>query len=213
MTKPRKLKPPALSLHKPSGRAFVMARDASGKRRMIYLGKHGTAEAERNYRQFLSEFYAGHPLRVPQPKKTDDALTVEGLCAEFLLYAESRYRKQDGTSTGEALNFAHAFRHLLKLYRDIPAAEFDVTMLEAVQQTMVRDGLARSCVNSRVSRIRRAVQGHRQHIAHGGALRLHEDGQLRRREERRGQAEHQQRGGSRPHPHHPPERMARRARS
>jgi hypothetical protein len=161
VTKPKKLKPPALSLHKPSGRAFVMARDENGKRRMIYLGKHGTAEAERNYRQFLSEFYAGHPLRVPQPKKTedpDDALTVEGLCAEFLLHAESRYRKQDGTSTGEALNFAHAFRQLLKLYRDIPAAKFDVTMLEAVQQAMVRDDLARSCVNNRVSRIRRAYR-------------------------------------------------------
>ncbi len=38
--------------------------------------KHGTAEAERNYRQFLSEFYAGHPLPVPQPKKTADAVTV-----------------------------------------------------------------------------------------------------------------------------------------
>ncbi len=158
--KPKSLKPPALLHHKPSGRAYVMARDDQGNRRMVYLGAHGSAASERAYRQFLSEFYAGHPARVPQPKQLAAAapFTVEDLCTEFMLYAESRYRREDGTATKEALNFAHAFRHLLKLYRDIPAEQFDVTMLEAVQMDMVRDGLARSCVNSRTARIRRTYR-------------------------------------------------------
>jgi len=160
VTKPRTLRPPALLLHKASGRAYVMARDEQGARRAIFLGEHGSAASERSYRQFLADFYAGNPLCKPQPKDAPEpgAFTVENLCTEFLIYAESRYRREDGSPTGEALNFAHAFRDLLDLYRDVPAASFDVPMLEAVQGEMVRRGLARTVVNSRVGRIRRAFR-------------------------------------------------------
>jgi hypothetical protein len=113
-----------------------MARGEDGRRFAHFLGEHGTAATERAYRQFLADFYGGHPIRQPQPHGPagPGKVAVEHVCSGFLLHAEFRYRHEDGTPTNEAANFAHAFRHLLLLYRDIAAEKFDVTMLEAVQR-------------------------------------------------------------------------------
>lgn len=157
--KPSKPLPrPSLLLHKKSGRAYVMGRDADGDRRAVFLGEYGSPEAQRAYQRFLSDFYAGRPAGKPKPPEAARAgdFTVEQLCTQFLVHAESRYRRPDGTVTQEPLNFAHAFRHLLDLFRDVAAAEFDVLMLDAVRMAMIRDDLARTVVNSRVGRIRRA---------------------------------------------------------
>lgn len=157
MSRSKTLKPPQLLLHKASGRAYVMGRDETGRRVAIWLGPADSPETQRNYHAFVTEFLDGHPARKPQPRvvaKPGD-LTVEALCTEFLLHAESRYRRPDGTVTQEPLNFAHAFRHLLDLYRDVAAKDFDVLMLDAVRMAMIRDDLARTVINSRVGRIRR----------------------------------------------------------
>ncbi|MFN8823798.1 MAG: hypothetical protein ACK501_02450, partial [Planctomycetota bacterium] len=121
-----------------------MGRDADGNRRAVFLGEHGSPEAHRAYQRFLSDFYAGRPASKPKPPEAARSgdFTVEQLCTQFLVHAESRYRRPDGTTTQEPLNFAHAFRHLLDLSRDVAAAEFDVLMLDAVRMAMVRDDLA-----------------------------------------------------------------------
>lgn len=178
MAKPKTLRPPALLLHKQSGRAFVMTRDEHGNRIALFLGEHGTPQAERAYRAFLSDFYAGHPARRPAPRDATKPgqFTVENLCTEFLVYAEQRYRRPDGTTTQEPLNFAHAFRHLLKLYRDVAAEVFDVVMLDAVRMDMIRDDLARTVINSRMGRIRRAFAwgASRKLLGASGGQRWHE---------------------------------------
>lgn len=45
MSHDTRVKFPKLCCHKPSGRAYVMARGADGSRKAVYLGRWGTPEA------------------------------------------------------------------------------------------------------------------------------------------------------------------------
>jgi hypothetical protein len=45
--KPKLLHVPAPVHHRPSGQDVVFVRDAEGRRRMLYLGAHGSTEAAR----------------------------------------------------------------------------------------------------------------------------------------------------------------------
>ena len=50
---------PAPVHHKASEQDVLFLRDESGKRRMVYLGKHGSPEAARRYREVLAAHLAG----------------------------------------------------------------------------------------------------------------------------------------------------------
>ena len=60
--KPKKLRVPAVVHHKASGQDVVFLRDEHGKRRMVYLGEHGSTTAARRYREVLAEHLAGKPV-------------------------------------------------------------------------------------------------------------------------------------------------------
>src|SRR5262245_13753715 len=72
--------------------------------------------------------------------------------------AELHYRHPDGTPTGELDNLRDALRPLRRLYGTTPAADFGPLALRAVRDAMARDGLARTTINARVNRIRRAFR-------------------------------------------------------
>jgi integrase len=61
--------------------------------------------------------------------------------------------REDKSQTGELANFADATRTLLSLYETTPAKEFTPKKLKAVRETLIREGLARTTVNSRIRRV------------------------------------------------------------
>ena len=83
MAKPRI---PKLRRHS-AGLAFVQL---AGRR--IYIGKHGSSEAEEKYHRLLAEWIAGeHQL----PGESD--ITVTEVCARFWRYAQGYYKSKKST--------------------------------------------------------------------------------------------------------------------
>ena len=125
--------------------AFV---ELSGVRH--YLGAYGSDESRTEYHRLLAEWEAnGRELHVAK-----DEITVVELSARFLKWAESYYRRADGTATGEAGNFAVVVGPLNRLYGKTPAAEFGPRSLKCVRDELVKRGLARTSINRAINRLR-----------------------------------------------------------
>ena len=149
---PRKKKPkspprtPKYRLHKESGRAFV---ELNGRR--IYIGDYESPETIQKYYALIAEWEANaRTLPVPPEK-----ITIAELLARFWEYAESYYKKPDGTQTSELHNYKSIIRLLREHYGHTSAAEFRPRALKAVRQVMVKRGRFRKSINNNVSRIRR----------------------------------------------------------
>lgn len=135
---PKNLRVPAIVHHKASGQGVVFLRQPDGRRRMVCLGKHGTAAAERRYREVLGDYLAGRTVAVARkPQAVGEWPTVAQLTASFLLHAEKYYRDADGIRSRAVENFVIAFRPLLHLHRDVPVDRFTVRDLGTVRQVMV----------------------------------------------------------------------------
>jgi integrase len=76
----------------------------------------------------------------------------------FWRHAEMHYRDQDGVPTDELKNFKDALKPLRRLYGKTSARSFGPLALRAIRDGMVKSGLARTTVNARVNRIRRAFK-------------------------------------------------------
>jgi len=76
----------------------------------------------------------------------------------FWTYAGCHYLHPDGSPSEELGNIKVALRPLRRLYGPTPAAEFGPLALRSVRDEMVRSGLARTSVNARINRIRRAFK-------------------------------------------------------
>ncbi len=130
-------------------RAFV---ELSGQR--IYLGEFGSEGSWEMYHRVVAEWAASG--RRPREGTTD--ITVNEIIVQFSLYADSYYRRADGSPTGEFDNFKQAMRPLRRLYGRTPAAEFGPMALKAVRQTLIDDGLARTTVNASTRRLRQVFK-------------------------------------------------------
>lgn len=137
--KPKKLRVPAPVHHRPSGQDVVFVRDAEGKRRMIYLGEHGSTEAARRYREVLAEHLAGKPVATAgrHREPASDWPLVGQLCAAFLLDADRYYVDAAGNRSREVDNFRLALRTLLNLHRDTPTDRFTINDLIEVRQALI----------------------------------------------------------------------------
>jgi integrase len=155
----RSLRAPKLRHYKPKNLAVVRING-----RDHYLGPYGSPESQEKYFRLVAEWLAaGRTAR--QPKAADSSaeaaappLTVGELILAYWKHAEGYYRTRDGQPTQEVANIRDALRPLRKLYSRTPAKDFDTLALEAVRQSMVSSGLARTTINARVRRIRRAFR-------------------------------------------------------
>lgn len=137
--KPKKLHVPAPVHHRPSGQDVVFLRDTEGRRRMVYLGAHGSTEAARRYREVLAEHLAGKPVATGGRRRESPSEwpTVAQLCAAFLLDAEHYYVDAAGNRSREVDNFRLALRPLLHLHRDTPTDRFTINDLIGVRQALI----------------------------------------------------------------------------
>jgi integrase len=141
---------PRLCRHRASGQAYVTDPHT---RREVYLGKWGSPQAEKAYREWVAAFAARDPA--PRTRKAaPETLTVSGLLDAYLEHCGQTYRKH-GEETSEVGIVRMAAGVLLDLCPRRGAADFRAPDLEAARDEMVRRDMARSTVNKLVNRLRR----------------------------------------------------------
>jgi integrase len=140
---------PAYCRHRASGRAYVTLDGQD-----IYLGKYGTAESKAAYTTQIQEWLAnGRKLPVPP-----EVLTVGELVLSYVKRAKGYYRREDGTSTGEADRIIRELKPLAKLYHKLPAAEFGPVKLQTVRKAMIEAGWVRTSVNHAIGTVKRCFR-------------------------------------------------------
>ncbi len=168
MARPKSLNPPKYRRHRSTGRAVVTIDG-----RDIYLGVHGSPESRAEYDRIISEWLlAGRKLPDPEPSRPSSSeLTVVELVDKFLDHAAVYY-----AGSREYLNLLDALIPVTKMFGRIGVSQFGPVALAEVRQAMVEgrhqfkdhpesDGrpkeptpLARTTINARVNRIRRAFK-------------------------------------------------------
>ncbi len=138
---PRKTVPSYL-LHRSSGQARVRL---DGKDH--YLGVYGSKESRQEYARLISDWSSRqeHALK---------AVDVSRLTLLYLEHAKRRYVKH-GTQTSEVSAIRAALKFLNQRARSLPVEDVSPRVLKAVRSDMIAAGLARTTVNSLVTRIRR----------------------------------------------------------
>lgn len=199
---------PAYRRHKQSGQAVVTL---NGRDHL--LGRYRSPESREAYQRVTGQWLAAGR----QTPREQAPLTVVELLAAFWRHAQTYYRKPDGTPTSEAENYRQAMVPLRETYGRTPAAEFGPLALKTVRDNMVARGWVRTNVNKQVSRIKSifrwaaenelipgpSTRGSRPSPGSGAAVRgrggasdprppdAEGDRAVRRKERRRGQANHE----------------------
>jgi integrase len=142
---------PTYRLHKPSNTARCWLNGG-----WVTLGKYNSPESRAEYARILAELaVAPLPSAVGPAWVRAKDITVNELLLGFWRYAETHYRRADGTPTNELPQFRQTFQLLRDLYGHTPAAEFSPLALKAVREKMIEKNWNRKLVNQRIGRIRR----------------------------------------------------------
>lgn len=136
---------PQYRRHKPSGQAVVTIH---GKDH--YLGPFGSKASKVEYDRIIAEWLAAG-RRLPSPQFD---LSVDEVISAYWKFAKGYFRKR-GEPTGELANIRYAMRPLQALYGDTPVTDFGPLALKAVRQDMLKSGLSRNVINSRIRKIKR----------------------------------------------------------
>ena len=138
---------PKYRKHRASGQAIVTIRGCDH-----YLGPHGTKASKLEYDRLIAEFLANgrQPLH-----ETSHEITVVELCARYIEFAKSYYRKKDGSLTTTSGSIIRDLQYLNKLYGRTLARDFGPLAMKALQHQMIQEGDSRTYVNDRIGRIKR----------------------------------------------------------
>jgi integrase len=139
---------PRYCRHEPTGQAYVRFEG-----RQFYLGRWSraaSAPSKEKYDRLIAEWMAAG-RRMPVPAHP---ITIAEVAVRFRQHARDYYRRPDGQPTSEVGNFDLAIRPLLKLYSNLPAAEFGPLKLETVRNAMIASGWARRTINQQTGRIK-----------------------------------------------------------
>ena len=160
--------------------AIVSLPDGVGGHRDVLLGRYGSKESRAEYARVIGEWEANN-RRAPVEAGQD--ITINELALLFGPHVEEFYGRADGSATSEVEEYKLSLRTLRQMYGHILANQFGPLSLKAVRQRLieqpivvktkstdpetgkttwtnkvVRNGLARSTVNQRVSRVKRLFQ-------------------------------------------------------
>jgi integrase len=152
---PRKSgKVPAYVRHKASGQAVVRIGG-----RDHYLGVYGTDASHEKYERLIAQWRAMRRADVEPSaaigRDNYGALSVDAVLVGYLEFASSYYAR-DGKTTQEYQEMTYALKPVRRLYGRTPARDFGPLALKSVREEMIESGLARSLINARVNRIKRA---------------------------------------------------------
>jgi len=145
---------PSLRHHRPTGQSVVTVRLSSGGRKDLYCGGHGTAAARAEYNRVVGLLAANGGV---YPDDGQD-LTVAEALVRYTSHIDTYYRNPDGTPTGTADDIKITLGYIKRLFAPTPLAEFGITQLKLVRESMIRDGRVRKQVNRRVGMVRGFVK-------------------------------------------------------
>jgi len=137
---------PKLCLHKATGQARVQI---AGKTK--YLGKHGTPEAEENYRRLVAEWLTSGQSPAALSVTTEPGVTVAELMLAYVRHVQERC----GDRSKELYHIKATLRPLRRLYASLPINEFGPRRLLTLRQQFIEAGYCRNSVNDYVRRVRR----------------------------------------------------------
>lgn len=136
--------PPRICLHRPSGREYIRV-----DRKIIYLGKVGTPEVQKNYAELIVKLAEQQPVEQPARSRRD-GLTVAELVEKWDAHASDRYSNEGR----EAAQYRYALDPLLHVHGKTAVRRFGAVQLEEVRDEMLKRGWNRKVVNRRVIRLR-----------------------------------------------------------
>lgn len=140
---------PKYRRHRASGQAVVTIGGND-----FYLGPWNTKASKAEYDRLIGEWLANG--RRPTLEATD--INVDELIRRYWTFAETYYRKPDGTATSEVHLIQMALASVRRLYGPTPARDFGPLALEAVRNSMIEMGWVRGSINDHVGRIKRLFQ-------------------------------------------------------
>lgn len=129
------------------GRAFV-----EHQTQRTYLGIWGTPESKRAYRHFLLTIFE-EPVQIVVPARAK----IAEVCLQYLDWAETYYQI-DGVPSQEFLNVRSALGDFVDLFGNRPASELGPRLILKLQDALVEADYARTTINGRVSRVKRALR-------------------------------------------------------
>lgn len=158
---------PSYCLHKPSGRAYVTLPDpVTGKRRVEYLGDHGTVESHEEYTRVIKA-WKEHGRVVDSATETTAKLPAtrmrQSVAEVVLAYwrsVQKRYCIKDGDKKipSNASKIKQAVNRCRRYAGTVLASEFGSDELEVVRDGMVAEGLNREYINDLITKIRKAFK-------------------------------------------------------
>jgi integrase len=123
----------------------------------IYLGPHGTKASRAEYDRVVAEWLANGRRSTTNAADGSAPLTVSAMILRYWVYAKQHYRRE-GRPTRELDNIRDSLRPVRKLYGHTAAAQFGPLALKAVRRAMIDADLARTTINYRISKVRRAFK-------------------------------------------------------
>lgn len=135
-----------------NGQAFIYHRSIASRDHRAYLGKHGSEESVRRYRQMLRRLELNQTAQaLPEADATATVYEVAALYDEF---AKGHYKRDRGMSP-EYDGMWSALRILAAEHGYDLAEDFGPRAFKALQRLMAADDYARSHVNHTTNRIKR----------------------------------------------------------
>jgi integrase len=149
---------PSYRLHKSSGQAVVTLRSPDGRRKDVMLGRFDSPESKAEYARIIAEWQTSGGAAAGRDAGPGQSLTVNEMLLAYLRHVDRYYVHPDGTPTGEGVCIRSSLKPVRTLYGHTPAMEFGPLALKAVRRSMIDADLARTVVNARVNRVRRAFK-------------------------------------------------------
>jgi len=123
-----------------------------------YLGKYGSPKSREEYARLVSELSAAKSNGSQSAKNgPNPTLSINELLLAYFQFAQSYYVK-DGEPTKELACMAEAIWPVRDLFGSTLASDFGPKSIKTVRQKMIDDGLARTNINHRLSRIKRVFK-------------------------------------------------------
>lgn len=135
---------PKYRRHKASGQAVVTINGQDH-----YLGRWKSAESKAEHKRLIGEYLAHGRVIQDLSEET----TVSEVILAYLRWGDEYYAESN-----ELEHVTLALRPVRELYGETPAAKFGPLALKVVRDRMIADGLTRSGINHRISRIKRVFR-------------------------------------------------------
>jgi hypothetical protein len=155
MPRPKNPQPSYLH-HKATNQAYCRIPDGNGGRRTVYLGLFNSPESKVEHARILAQLAVSPtPANVTPHLITGRSdITINEVSLAFWQHTEKHYRRADGTTTNELIEYKYTFRVMRQTYAHVAAREFGPLALKVVRQKMIDAGWKRTTINNRVRRIK-----------------------------------------------------------